>query len=493
MSSLPSSPKRTDKSSFKDVSAADLFYQLTFMSAIAGAGLSRSKVFEIAARSTSPAAAYFAAINNLVEEFRYNYPEACRIIAEKAKSEDLQSFLFQLSDALKSGEPLPAFLAREAQVSGDHYSNQYETNLESLKKWSDAFSSIIVSVALIVIINLVSTMIYSMGPGVMAGMMATGAVVGFFGSWVISRAAPQEKMVGPSAEGSADQRRTLRLFKILGPAVVASALVLLLMKAGTGWLLIVVAGLLIPVGIASSQSDKKIGKKDDEISSFLRSVGGMASSTGTTLKEALTKIDLSSFPTLQPDIKRLSMRLTALINPELCWQRFAAETGSHLIKQTIGIFYDAVNVGGDPERVGFLCSLFASKTALLRTKRRAVAATFTWLTVVMHGVVGALMIFVLEIIHSFMTMIQSAISPDQSAEALSALPLSFGSADIGLLNSMTVGMIILLAVVNSLAAMASDGGYKLKTSFYLSVLLLLSGVAFLVVPPTVARVISSVQ
>ena len=40
------------------------------MSAMASAGISRSKTFELAATSDSPTAAYFEAINTLVNEFR---------------------------------------------------------------------------------------------------------------------------------------------------------------------------------------------------------------------------------------------------------------------------------------------------------------------------------------------------------------------------------------------------------------------------------------
>ena len=101
MSSSRSSRKRDDKTSFKPVPPFALFYQLTYMSAMAAAGLSRSKTFEIAAQSGSPAARYFAAINTLVEEFRYDYPEACRRIGTQAKSENMRSFLLRLSDALR--------------------------------------------------------------------------------------------------------------------------------------------------------------------------------------------------------------------------------------------------------------------------------------------------------------------------------------------------------------------------------------------------------
>lgn len=135
MSFLASSQKQEDKNSFKPVSPFDMFYQVTYLSAMASAGLSRAKVFEIAALSSSGAAVYFAAVNTLVDEFRLDYPDACRRVGPKAKSENMRSFLLRLSDALRSGEPLADFLAREAEVQEEDYQNRYERDLESMKQW----------------------------------------------------------------------------------------------------------------------------------------------------------------------------------------------------------------------------------------------------------------------------------------------------------------------------------------------------------------------
>lgn len=494
MTSSRSLPKRSAKSfsKFKDVSSFDLFYQLTYMSAMAAAGISRSRTFELAAQSNSPAAHYFEAVNLLVDELRYDYPEACRTVGEKAHAEDVRTFLLRLSDALRSGEPLPGFLAREAQVQGDNYANSYERDLESLKKWSDAFSSIVVSVALIVIINLVSTMIYDVGIGLIVGLVITAVVMGFFGAWVLSRAAPQEVMVVASAEGSAEQRRTRQLFIILVPLIVITGLILALLGVGREWILMITSLFLLPLGILSFLGERKIFKKDEEISSFLRSLGGMATSTGTTLKGALNRIDISSFPVLEPDIRRLSMRLQALVSPTVCWKRFGRETGSQLIKEASNIFYEAVRLGGDPEKVGYLCSLFASKTALLRAKRRLVVSTFTWLTIVMHVTVAGLMVFVLEVLNNFLRLMETVITPEQSeiaAETLATPLASFSPIQIQFLDYMTLTMVVLLAVVSGMAIIASDGGYKFKLTFYLAVLLFMSGLSFWIVPPVVAKIL----
>ena len=482
--------KRIAKAFSEGITSFDLFYQLTHMSATAAAGVSRDRVFLLARELPCPSARYFGDIHLLVEGLRYNYPDACRMVGQNVKGEETKNFLLRLSDALRSGELLEPFLAREAEVQGVNYSNEYERSLGSLEKWDDGYTAITVSAALIVIINMVSTMIYDMGTATMLMMMMVAGVASFGVAWVISRAAPQEVKNMPLKGGAKEQRLALRLFKILAPVTVVASLALVMLGVDEGWIMILASLLMAPIGIASLVAESKVDKKDKEISAFLRSVGGTATSRGTTLKDALANIKINSFPTLEPDIHRLRLRLNAFGKPKLCWQMFGAETGSKLVNQAIGVFYEAVNLGGDPEQVGILSSLFAMKTSMLRAKRSGVTATFAYLVVVMHGVLVALMVFLLGILGQFTIILGAAMaSIEQDGEALQSGSmmgvLPFSLPDIPFLTQMTMGMVIILALSNAFAMVSSEGAHLLKMFFYFAILLLLSGVSFLTIPSLV--------
>lgn len=497
MNSSKSSAKHAAKSSFKSVTPFALFYQVTYLSAMASADISRGKLFEMAARSRSGAAEYFVAVNTLVAEMRLDYPEACRRVGLQAKSENMRSFLLRMSDALRSGEPMADFLSREAEVQHEDYESRYERDLEALKQWSNAFSSIVISVALIVIIQVISSMIYTINPMVLTGLVFTGVTMAGFGAWIIWRSAPKEIMIVSPARGSVQQQRSLRMFRLMLPLTVALTLVLALVGVSTGLVMIISAAMILPIGVISFMSDSKVVKKDREFSTFLRSTGGMATATGTTLKQALTRIDLSPFPHLAEDIKRLSTRLEALVEPVVCWHKFGIESGSRLISEVSDIFYGAVKIGGDPERVGYLCSLFVAKTTQLRAKRRLTAGTFSGLTTVMQGVVSGLMVFVLSIVNSFAVMIaQLTVTTTESmSDVPGAPPMSLGLAqfspeDLQFLGFITLIMVLLLALVSAAAIILSDGGYKLKVLLYLSLTIFISGVAFLVIPGMVSGMLT---
>ncbi|MHB0856073.1 MAG: type II secretion system F family protein [Anaerolineae bacterium] len=491
MTSLTSSQKPTVKSLFEEITGFDLYYQLTYMSATSAAGLSRAKLLDLAAKLPARTAGFFAQVNTLTNELHFDIPHACRMVGEKTKIDAIKSFLLRLSDALRSGEPLAGFLSREARVQAESYSNEYERNMESLKNWSDAYSSLVVSVALIIIINLVSTIIYSMSTGLMAGMISMAMFFSFFGAWILARSAPKETMTVPAARGSAGQYQARHVAVICAPLAACVALLLVALGIDKGWVLIVSSLFLLPPGVISMRADRQTARKEAEISSFLRSLGGVASSTGTTLTEALTRMDLGSFPALQHDVERLSVRLRARIDPGLCWRSFGNETGSQLATEATGIFHDAVSMGGDPEEVGVVCSDFTMKTSMLRAKRRIVSSSFSGLTMVMHATVSALLVIVLEIINQFRALVEKVLTPEAEGDAAQAVQvplMAFNTTQMDMLDGMTIGMVIFLALVNAIAIMITDGGLKYKVCFSLSVLLIISGVSFLVGPALVAGV-----
>ncbi|MBI5567811.1 MAG: hypothetical protein HY870_23125, partial [Chloroflexi bacterium] len=100
--SSPSWRKRNVKDYFEEISTFDLYYQLTYMSATSAAGVSRSRVFQLARELPCPTARFFKTIHEVAENLRYNYPDAVRLVGVKTTAQETKSFLLRLSDALRS-------------------------------------------------------------------------------------------------------------------------------------------------------------------------------------------------------------------------------------------------------------------------------------------------------------------------------------------------------------------------------------------------------
>lgn len=469
----------------------DFFSQLTYMSAISTSGIARSGLFQYASRLPYIAARYFRKADFVARMFNHDYSRACQIIGEKTKETEVKALLLRLSGALSSGESLPDFLERESAVFSDSYENVYERRLEILKRWSDAYIALILTSALVTVMAVVSMMIGQVTPTFLLTLASLTILVTIFGAWFMYHSAPREDRTHSLPYRSKEQnlaRGAFRLTLIIGAIVL---IVLIVSKVSLSWLLIATSILALPLGIIAVIDDKKITDKDTAIAGFLRSLGGVSQATGTTISESMGRLDLRSLGALKEDVNLLFTRLRAGITPYLCWERFVGETGSELIKRTVRIFWDGISLGGDSQRVGNESSTFANKIALLRAHRKLIASGFTWLTLVMHGMMVTLAIFIYNVFLSFSNLVQKLMPESPSAEFYS-LPfsgvLSDSAQNTSLLYTMVVVIVIVLSLANAFAIHSTNGGHNFKLAFYLSITLAISGGAFMTVPHVVEMI-----
>ncbi|MDD5127426.1 MAG: hypothetical protein PHR43_04965 [Dehalococcoidales bacterium] len=475
------------KNQRKNMMSFDLLYQLSYMSVIAAGGVPRAQIFERAAKLPCTAADYFNRIELASKRLKYDYAQACRLVGESAEDESIKALLLRFSSSLISGEPEAEFLAREAEAQADNYDNEYGRNLEAMKMWTDAYVSLILSAVLVIIIGIVSTMIWRIETGLIIAMAFIAIMTTATGVWLIYVVSPKETMV-LSWAGSREQQIARRLLRYTLPLAVIFGLGLLILKINMGWALLAAAALVFPVGFVMTADDQKVTRRDSEVGTFLRSLGGVCAALGTTVNSALNRLDLDSINNLRVAVKALRTRLVAGIKSRLCWSRFIDETGSELTNRSVGMFYDAIDMGGSAGAAGYQASLYASKIALLRARRKTVAGPFRWLCIAMHGSVVVLLIFVSEVIMAFAGMVSQA---QQSLPRVSGAPsmgslTSFNLSGLEVMHSLVIPLVLIFTVANAIAPMLADGGSKFKIFFNLGVTAAISGLS-IVVLPTVAK------
>ena len=486
-----SSNKRSSGNS--DYLSYDLFYQLAYMSSIAAAGIPRSQIFEFASQLPCSSSRYFAEIHLLAKKMRYDYAVACRIVGESTNEESVKSLLLRLSSSLSSGEPESDFLAQEAQIQAEAFKNEYERGVESLKKWTEAYGALIVSAALIVMVAAISMLIYPVATWVTVSLVGVTIVTSILGAWAIYRVSPKEIRVHSLALNCVAHRRAQRLARILIPVAVASFVVFWLSGAGLGWALMVAGALVFPIGIAGTLFDRQVTRKDSDISTFLRSLGNVASAIGVTVSNALDRLDLRSTANLANDVKHLRSRLVSRLKPELCWQRFSLETGSETIYRSVKMFNDATRLGGDPEEVGNRSSIIAMSLDFLRAKRAQVSSSFVILVLGMHVALVALLLFVTQVITIFSKTVEGVYAQAVESAPMSAVQVfSFSFKNVHMLSTLVIPVILALAGANAFAIKAADGGNRYKLYNYLAVTLGISGAMIVFVPMMAERIFSSI-
>ncbi len=468
----------------------DLLYQLTYLSAIASAGIPRSQLFRLAADLPSIIAPYFDQVDRMARSMNYEYSEACRLVAEQTDVEEIRSLMLRLSNALATGESESEFMNNEAHVQAELYGNAYERSLDSMKKWTDSYIALQISAALIIVVAAVSTVIYDMGTAFMTGLPVVTVLINGLGAWVIWRSAPKEVKIlkGPYAETS--QRLANRMFVTFVPLSIVVVVISYLMGMSVGWIIAVVGVTLLPIGLVSRRLDSAVNKKDADITTFLRTLGAITSAIGTTVTEALGRLETRSMPSLIPDIRRLHNELGSRMAPEMTWVRFVSGTGSELINRGVGVLLGGLRVGAEPGEVGNRASLLTLSVSLLRSKRNLVASSFKGLSLAMHVTVVFLLTFIIDIVAGFGGLVSSIEFGFEGSEqaVLLGSQLSFGFGNTQFLKTLTIPVIIALSIFNAATSLATEGGYSRTFFFYLTLTFIASGLS-MVIAPVLAKMI----
>lgn len=477
----------------------DLVAQLAYMSALATANVGRESLFEKTAELGYSTSGYFHRVHLVAQRLNYDYARACQLVADATDNEVVRSLLLRFSSSLASGEPETVFLARETEITLEQYSRKYERDLESLRKWTDAYVALMVSVTLVVVVSLVSMMIYSVGTLFILGLATVMIGVAVLGDWIIYRTAPVEPKTHRRPEKSRTQDQMFAAARVLLPAgALLGAIVGYVFSVGGG---MVAAGIAVaPVGIMAFLDDRRVDEHDRDVSTFLRSLGSIVGAIGTTVTDGLERLNQRSLASLEQGVRRLHVRLRSGIRPDLCWDRFISETGSELVDRSVSTFWDTIKLGGDPDQIGYLSSLFALKISLLRENRKLVSQTFMYLMVPLHAVLVGILLFVTEVMVVFavqLNNIQTQALSDTSPTSTGGIDvtnvLAFASPDIGFIRGFALVVTLVLTVVNTWSPHATAGGHHHKVWLYAAVTLVLSGLALMVVPQVVGGLFSSVS
>ena len=474
----------------------DLVTQLTHMSAIATSGLARDKLFESTAELDYSTSKYFRRVHRVAQRLNYDYSQACEIVGDQAKVDSVQNLLLHFATALSAGETEADFLQRETEVQLELYGKKYERDMESLRKWTDAYIALMVSTTLIVVISLVSMMIYPVGTMAIAGLSLVVMMVTVAGGWIIFTVSPHEVKTHRLSRRSAEQAQMDRLAVVLisltGPVFVVGWLLF-----GLGIAMIVSALLLTPIAWLVWQDDKKIDRRDKDMPAFLRALGSVMGAVGTTVSEGLSRLNRRSLGAMEPHVRKLYVRLTNDLPPDMTWARLAGETGSELVTRTVRIFSDGIKVGGDPATVGELASAFGQKVSLLRSSRDLVTNSFTFVVVPMHAALLGIILFVTEVVLIFGGKIAEVqddnLDSDLIAEAGVTNAIVFASPDAGFIRLLVVISILMLTAANSFAPYAAAGGHRYKILNSAVIMMLISGISYIAIPEVVQSLFSSVS
>lgn len=482
--------------------SADLLFMNTYMASLALANASRPEIFSFAAnRKEYISSRYIAKVDTYVKKWSYSYAEGLSIVAERATSPILQSMLNRYSNAIDSGVPDEDFLKNELSTVRSVYRSQIEQGLELLKKWGDAYVAMLLSGTVIAVTIMISIAIYSPAGMETTLNMAYGIilVICVFGNILMYQSVPDDpKTHGLSDRCSKEQQTIRSMERIIVPLTIMAIVVLGLLGVSAGLIYLLVGILMAPLGIIGFIDDSNITMRDNDFSTFIRSLGAVMGGQGTTAVYALATIDRKSLTALEPLVNSVYSKMNLGLDDKQTWDKFIGESGSNLIYKYLNIYLDTVTLGGPPEPIGTVVGSSMLEQTLLREKKDMHARSFIVLLVPMHiamaGIFVALYRIMVVLTGSVGSMMEQFSAEQASAAGSSTLSggVSPGSALGGLtmftnfpeeqMGTFVVITLTIITISNIIAARVVGGGDRYMFYFYTAIFCVLTGLVLLIMP-----------
>ena len=124
-------------------------------------------------------------------------------------------------------------------------------------------------------------------------------------------------------------------------------------------------------------------------------------------------------------------------------------------------------------------------------------ATFGWLSIPMHGAITALLIFIVNSMALFGKTIGEAQVGERAtsshALAVGANLGGFQGADMALLSTLVMVVMVVLTISNAYAVKAAEGGHSNKLFYHLAIMMTITGVTLLLVPAAVDMIFGNIS
>ena len=479
---------------------ADLLFLNTYMASLAMANASRPEIFSYASnRKEYISAKYITKVDTYVKKWNYSYSEALGIVADRTHNTILRSMLNRYANAIDSGVPDDDFLKNELSTVRSVYRSQVEQGLEMLKKWGDAYIAMLLSGTVICVTIMISIAIYS-PQGLDATLNMAYAIVltiCVFGNLLMYTSVPDDpKSHGLRDRTSKEQHTIHAMERIIVPLTLGAFIIMTLVGINAGLIFMLVGILMAPLGIIGFIDDSNITLRDNDFSTFIRSLGAIMGGQGTTAVHALATIDKKSLTALEPLVNSVYSQMNLGLDNKQIWDKFIGESGSNLIYKYLNIYLDTVIMGGPPEPIGTVVGSSVLEQTLLREKKDMHARSFIVLLVPMHmamvGIFVVLFRIMLTLTGSVTAMMGKFAATTAAAGAASAGGVSAGSALGGMsmftnfpekeMGNFVVISLIIITVSNIIAARIVGGGDRYMFYFYTALFCTLTGLILLIAP-----------
>jgi len=454
---------------------SELYFVITYMFGVATSFSSLEDMFGYVARSEfKHCAQIFERIKVLARRWHIGFIRSIEVTARSVKSKLLQDFLERFSQMLKTGDPYDRFLVMEHEAYVAGFEAEYDRCLKSVENLSNAYSAIVTSVVFITITITLTQALMSFGESKDVMMYFVLAIVAtvFASVFALHAVAPIDRFAYVNRELNIPKE--FRRLNVILPAALTCSLAAVILsvslKLGPEWTVTMSFAPLMAVGVLTKRADDAILRRENAFPTFIRTLGSTAAITGYSTCRSLKLLLVRDFGILSAPVRNLYAKLAIGAEQGLCWRNLASQCGSEMIRIFSGIYSATTFLGGDPAEIGKMISRNMIRMIVMRAKRIQIANGIKSMIYPLHTIQCTLLAFMTSLLNILIRMVSVG------SMYMDVFKSSLSPASVG---SLFFFVSVVMAFANALAIRTVDIGSRYKWLYYLSILMVITGVTWI--------------
>ncbi|MDD1776205.1 MAG: hypothetical protein LUP94_02500 [Candidatus Methanomethylicus sp.] len=403
---------------------------------------------------------------------------ACEITRKDAKLLYLQDFLQRFAQIAKLGEDMIVFLGKEYNTFMTMYSSDMERAFIRFKRFTEAYSAVLSSSVLIVMILTFTGLLWGSGMS-MVGVIVPGIVVmyGMF-ALIFYISSPVIRVISLTKK----RRQLLRLTKInryvvwftfLVNLVFVFLITLHIVPRDLGLLAAGLSGFpSLIIGFMGINASNRVETIDERFPEFATMLSTSLSTMGTSIIYAFRDVSRLDFGKLSPYVRGMSAKLELGIDKNVSWESFETETSSDMMRIHSEAFSKANAYGAPAKEFGPLVANSSLFMLTLRRRLSEVSALMKGIIIPMHPILCAIMGLIMAIITQFVEIFKTFQG--------SGMPVIFMVPDLNLIDVYIYLIVTALTFINALLIYEISGEQEFNLSFYLGLFVVSGWLTYLV-------------
>ena len=405
----------------------------------------------------------FSKILELAKEYGYGITKATSELSNMTKP-PFKDVLIRCQQAFSSTRP-KGYLELESSTMAEEYSGYYERSIKSIEMLGGVYSTFS-SVAIFIVMILDIIVVFTNDPNMVplgyfvSSICLIAMFIGF------KAVVPKDVLIHIDKDMPPKLYTRFKLALPIALACIAPAIMVGMIFGPAYGLLVCGLAFLAP-GFFAYKFETFVMKVDENYPTLIKGLGeNMASSS--SLQNALSYVLYLELGRLKKLLKRVFARVKLGVTNAKALSLLSSEAASYNVYMSNKMFLDSFNSGADVLEVGKILGNHCVRNLQFRKKRESVAKTIAATTFLLQPITVALLTSL-----TFLTAFFS--------RTLTSVPqiFTFGAIPTEIIEIGNVFMILLTIALNSLTLKEARGGFWGTTFMYASILLLLSGAAWI--------------